>query len=55
MGHRKEEKGITIMNTIMTPMLAMHAHVAGRGFLLLVVVVAAIVVIACWPSKTESK
>jgi hypothetical protein len=42
-----------IMN--ITPILAMHGHVAGRGILPLVVAVACALVIACWPGKSESK
>lgn len=43
------------MITTMTPILAMHWHVAGRGFLLLMIVVACVLVIACWPGKSETK
>jgi hypothetical protein len=39
----------------MIPILAMHGHVAGRGILLLMVVLACVLVIACWPSKSETK
>jgi len=39
----------------MTPILAMHGHLAGRGVLLLVVVLACALIIACWLSKTETK
>jgi hypothetical protein len=37
------------------PMLAFHGHAAGRGLLLLMVVAACALIIASWPSKTESK
>jgi hypothetical protein len=41
----------------MTPFLAMHGHV-GRGgdlLLLLFVFLAAVLLIACWPDKTQTK
>jgi len=53
---KEDEKGkITIMIMKMTPILAMHWHTAGRGFLLLMVVLACVLVIACWPGKSETK
>jgi len=36
-------------------MLAMHGHAASRALLLFMVVAASALIIACWPSKTESK
>jgi hypothetical protein len=39
----------------MTPILAMHGHVAGRGILLLAVVVACVLLVASWPGKSENK
>jgi hypothetical protein len=39
----------------MTPLLAMHGHVAGRGVLLLMVALACALIIICWPSKSETK
>jgi hypothetical protein len=44
-----------ITNMKMTPILAMHGHVAGRGILLLMVVVASALIIVCWPSKSATK
>jgi len=48
---------MTIMTMIMrmTPILAMHGHVAGRGILFLMVVVVCALMIFCWPGKSESK
>lgn len=43
------------MMTNMTPILAMHWHTAGRGFVLFLVVLACILVIASWPGKSETK
>jgi hypothetical protein len=39
----------------MTPILAMHGHLAGRGVLFLMVVAACALMIFCWPGKSESK
>jgi hypothetical protein len=41
----------------MTPFLAMHGHLgAGNGLvLLLLVFVAAVLLIACWPDKSQTK
>jgi hypothetical protein len=43
------------MNTILNPILAMHGHLAGRGFLLLMVVLACVLVIACAPWRESKK
>jgi hypothetical protein len=43
------------MNMNWTPILAMHGHVATRGILLLMVVAMGALIIACWPSKSETK
>jgi hypothetical protein len=50
-----EPERITIMIMRMTPILAMHGHFAGRGFLFLAVVVVCALMIFCWPGKSESK
>jgi hypothetical protein len=50
-----EPERITIMMMRMTPILAMHGHFAGRGFLFLAVVVVCALMIFCWPGKSESK
>lgn len=43
------------MTMAIHPMFGMHGHAAGRGFLLLMVVLGVILVIACWPAKSENK
>jgi hypothetical protein len=40
----------------LSPILAMHGHFGGRGvFFLLMIAILAVVVIACWPNKSEGK
>lgn len=41
--------------TSIQPFLAMHGHAAVRGIFLFMVVLAMILVIACWPGKSETK
>ncbi len=43
------------MTTNTLPILAFHGHAGGRAVLLLLVVAVCALIIACWPSKTETK
>lgn len=44
-----------MMNSKISPILAMHGHVASRGFVLFMVFLACTVIILCWPGKSQSK
>jgi hypothetical protein len=33
----------------------MHTHLASRGVALLLIILAALIIVVCWPSKSQTK